>query len=63
MRMKNKKSLLFSIVLFLMNTAGAVGALLTVVLQEWTAVLNQETLCIVFFVYNLLISVLNLIAS
>lgn len=41
MRMKNKKSLLFSIVLFLMNTAGAVGALLTVVLQEWTAVLNQ----------------------
>lgn len=41
MRMKNNKSLLFSIVLFLMNTAGAVGALLTVVLQEWTAVLNE----------------------
>lgn len=41
MCMKNRGSLLFSIFLLLLNTAGAVGALMTVLQQEWTDVLDE----------------------
>lgn len=42
MCMKNRGSLLFSILLLLLNTVGAVGALMTVLQTEWADVLNER---------------------